>query len=66
MSIIELFFILIIVGVGLYYAQRLPIAQPMRVLITVVAVVLCLIMVIDFFGLWDLGDNWHHRSHWRR
>ena len=65
MSVIELLFILIIVGVGLWYVGRLPIAPPIRTLIYIVVVLLCVVMVIDFFGLWDLGDNWHH-PHYRR
>lgn len=65
MSIIELLFILIIIGVGLYYLKLLPIAQPIRTLITIIVVILCLVMVADFFGLWDLGENWHHRHYHR-
>ena len=65
MSVIELLFLLVIIGVGLYYLRTLPIAQPIRTLIYIIVVILALVMVVDFFGLWDLGDSWHHR-HYRR
>jgi hypothetical protein len=65
MSVIELLFILVVIGVGLYYLNTLPIAPPFKTLIYIVVVILAIVMVIDFFGLWDMGDNWHHR-HYRR
>lgn len=61
MSLIELIFLLVIIGVGLYYGQRIPMNQGIRTLITIIVVIACVAMVLDFFGLWDLGANFHHR-----
>jgi hypothetical protein len=67
MGIIEFLFILIVIGVLLYLFQTyVPMAAPIKTIVTVIVVLLVIAFCLDFFGLWDLGGSFHHHRNYTR
>ena len=64
MSIVELIFVLVIIGVGLYLLNTLPIAQPIKTIIYVVVVLLVLLWLLELFGLMNLGGPVGRHRYW--
>ena len=56
MPLIQLVVILILIGVGLYFVNKLiPMAQSMKTIINVVVVVVVVLWIIQLFGFFDVG-----------
>ena len=54
MSLLTLFLVLICIGVVVYCIHRfIPMAPPIKNLITIVAVVVCALLVLNAFGIID-------------
>lgn len=61
MTIIELLFLLVVIGVGLYLVNTyIPMAQPIKTIINVVVVVLVILWLCELFGLFQLGGPIGH------
>lgn len=64
MTIVELFFLLILIGVALYFLNaHAKVVGWVKALVNVLAAILVAVMILDFFGLWDLGESLHHHWH---
>lgn len=63
MTLIELVFVLVVIGVMLYLLNTLvPMAAPIKTIINAVVIVLVLLWVAEIFGLFALGGPiGHHR-----
>jgi hypothetical protein len=58
MSIIELLFLLVLIGVGLYLLNTyVPMAQPLKMIINVIVVLLVIAWLLEAFGLMHLGGT---------
>lgn len=55
MTLIGLIVLLILVGVGLYLIQLIPMDAAMRTIIRVVVILVVILYIIDALGLFNLG-----------
>lgn len=61
MTIVELLFLLVVIGVGLYLLNTsVPMAQPIKTIINVVVVLLVIAWLLEAFGLMSLGGTVGH------
>lgn len=65
MSLIGVLIVLVIVGVCLYLVQTyIPMAQPIKTVITVVVVLVLCVWLLSAFGIID-GSTFNSRTHLR-
>jgi hypothetical protein len=58
MTIVELVFLLVLIGVGLYLLNTyVPMAAPIKSIINVVVVLLVVLWLAELFGLFQLGGT---------
>lgn len=61
MSVIELLFLLVVIGVGLYLLNaHVPMAAPIKTILNVVVVLLVIAWLLELFGLMSLGGPVGH------
>lgn len=59
MSIISLVIVLVVLGLAFYLVEQLPLAAPFPVIIKVVAILIGLFIILQFFGVnTGLQLNW--------
>ena len=58
MTLVELVFILVLIGVGLYLLNKhIPMAPPIKSILNVVVVVLVVLWIAELFGLFQVGPT---------
>lgn len=57
MGLIQLIVVLVIVGVGLYFLEQLPMDANVRTLIRVVVILACLLFLLEAVGVLPGGSS---------
>lgn len=56
---IELLFVLVVIGAALYLVNRfIPMAQPFKIVINVIVVLMLIAWLLESFGLVNFGHHW--------